>query len=812
MYMKLKENLKLVWLIAGLFVCFIGNAQSKGVLKGLITDQKNGDALIGVTVRDTMPNSSYGTATDIDGNYELVLPAGTYAIATEFMGYTRKVLNVTINAGATVVENIELSEEDLLMSTVVVTTSKYAKPLGEQVSSVEVIKPTMIANAQNTDISQTIEKVPGVDVIDGQANIRGGSGYSYGAGSRVLLLMDDLPILTADSGFPNWDFLPIENIGQVEVVKGAASSLYGSSAMNGIINIRTAYPTEKPHFEFSVFNSTYSNPRNNKINDTLNKSWWDKENKPYETGMSIAYRKKYGKLDVVTGAYFYNQKSWRQSDYEERGRVNLNLRYRIPKFVGMSVGLNTNVMLNRGASFLIWDYNPDSTSTSYNPAGAYQLWNSTQQINNDGFKLSIDPFFHFTFAKLGIRNKILGRYYKNNNQNDTKQSTNSDFIYGEYQAQKEFEDIGFTVIGGVVGSLSIANAELYTGDGKFRATNVAGYLQLDKRFFDRLNITLGGRYEWNEIEGDKEAKPVMRAGFNYKLAPYTYLRGSYGQAYRFPTIAEKFVRTSIGTVDLAGLPVEIGIYPNANLKSETGWSGEIGIKQGFQIGGWRGFIDGAGFINRYQDMMEFTFGVPTSLLGLMQLATGWDLDSTVIEFPAELANTLAAGFQSINIGNTQILGADFSIAGTSKFLGCQTNALIGYTYTRPTFQVFDSIQYDLSSNKSNVLKYRFRHTFKMDLETNIKKFVPGISIRYYSFMEAIDEAFNYFLPGIREFREQHNGGTTILDLRLIYRITKSHNVSLVVKNVANLEYALRPALIDAPRSFTLKYTYKIGDE
>ena len=53
-----------------------------------------------------------------------------------------------------------------------------------------------------------MQRMPGVTVIDGQANIRGGSGYSYGAGSRVLLLMDDLPVLTGDAAFPSWDLIP----------------------------------------------------------------------------------------------------------------------------------------------------------------------------------------------------------------------------------------------------------------------------------------------------------------------------------------------------------------------------------------------------------------------------------------------------------------------------------------------------------------------------------------------------------------------------------------------------------------------------
>ena len=75
------------------------------------------------------------------------------------------------------------------------------------------------------DVKDALNKTSGVTVVDGQPNIRGGSGWSYGAGSRVLLLLDDLPILQTDAGFPAWSTLPTENIGQIEIIKGAASAI-----------------------------------------------------------------------------------------------------------------------------------------------------------------------------------------------------------------------------------------------------------------------------------------------------------------------------------------------------------------------------------------------------------------------------------------------------------------------------------------------------------------------------------------------------------------------------------------------------------
>ena len=110
-----------------------------------------------------------------------------------------------------------------------------------------------------------------MDILDGQPGIRGGAGYSYGAGSRVLVLLDDLPILTGDAGDVKWDYLPVENVGQIEIIKGASSVLYGSSALNGVFNIRTAYPASKPETYLNTFMGVYLDPKRTEM------IWWDKQ-------------------------------------------------------------------------------------------------------------------------------------------------------------------------------------------------------------------------------------------------------------------------------------------------------------------------------------------------------------------------------------------------------------------------------------------------------------------------------------------------------------------------------------------------------
>ncbi|MBK7763917.1 MAG: TonB-dependent receptor [Bacteroidetes bacterium] len=95
------------------------------------------------------------------------------------------------------------------------------------------------------------------------------------------------------------------------------------------------------------------------------------------------------------------------------------------------------------------------------------------------------------------------------------------------------------------------------------------------------------------------------------------------------------------------------VFPNPGLQSETGWSLEIGIKQGFKVGSWMGVIDIAGFWMEYNKMMEFNFGLFLPA------------DSTL----AQVSNpTEYLGFKSINVGSTRINGLDISIMAQGKIL------------------------------------------------------------------------------------------------------------------------------------------------
>jgi len=777
----------------GVFLTINGFTQN-ATITGSITDGQTGEAIFPATIQ----SGAIGTTTDIDGRFSLNLAAGNHTIEVSYIGYETLSQSLILKDGESRQINFTLEETATLLNTATVSSSKYEKPLGEVTVSLDVLKAQLIENTSATSISTALEKVSGVTLIDGQANIRGGSGWSYGAGSRVLLLIDDIPALQADAGFPNWSDVPIESIENVEVIKGAASALYGSSALNGVINIRTKYAKSEPYTRVSTFATLYDSP----ANDSL--TWWKGEgtyyrfdeegeindtlqftpklfggepgyNRPAKIGFSIAHSQKMGTTDLVLSAFALNSQSFREAKYSKYARLFGGVRHRIND--RLSVGFNTIINRGAGRNHFYWKNENE---------GRYQA-NVTAISHSDRLRFTIDPFITY-FDQSGSRHKVLTRYYGINNNNDDGQDNKSGLFYSEYQFQKTWEKYDLNLATGLVGTWSKVNATLYGGE--YTSSNYAAYLQVDKKFFDKLNVSAGVRYERNSLTNNdfifedtlliypagtvSDAKPVFRVGASYQPFKFTFLRASWGQGYRFPVLAEKFILTSAGGID---------VIPNPDLQPETGWSGEIGIKQGFKISNFNGFVDVALFWNEYNNMMEY-----------------------VVNSEPNPFNKLFA-FQSDNVGNTRIKGIETSIAGEGKLFGLPTTLLGGYTYIDPKFRDFnDSVR--VSTVDYNILKYRNRHSVKLDIESRYKVFSLGISGNYNSKIEAIDVILGA-LVGIEKYRQRNNHGFKTFSARIGFFPSEHLRFMFIVDNLFNEEYMQRPGLLQAPRSFTLRMDYTL---
>ena len=147
--------------------------------------------------------------------------------------------------------------------------------------------------------------------------------------------------------------------------------------------------------------------------------------------------------------------------------------------------------------------------------------------------------------------------------------------------------------------------------------------------------------------------------------------------------------------------------------------------------------------------------------------------------------------------------------------------ILGYTFIDPIFLEFDTTSISSldeattgqlnafnSTSDENVLKYRFRHSIKGDIQFAWKNWSIGASGFYLSEMEAIDYIFQALIvPGLGEYREDNTGGISVLNLRMGYDFDFGLGLRFLVNNVFNKAYSFRPGLMEAPRSVGLRINY-----
>ena len=738
------------------------SGQKQAWVTGKVTDASGGEPLIAVNIS---ANRRSGTISDQEGSYSLNLEPGKHLIEFFYIGYARESIEVELEAGETIRLDVEMEISRKMLDEVVVSAGKYEQRLSDVTVSMEVIKPRQLSNQNIPSLDMILEKTPGISILDGQPSIRGGSGFSYGVGSRVLMLVDDLPMISADAGDIKWNYLPVENLNQVEVIKGASSVLYGSSALNGVINFRTRFPGQEPQTEVTLFGGMYTDPRRGEL------VWWDRQ--PLQAGASLSHLRKIGNLDLTLGGNYYRDEGYREYDYEHRIRGNLALRYNSRKHRGLVFGITSSAMYIDQADFLLW-VDADSGAYRQNPDTRTPL---------TGHRYNIDPFVEY-LTPAGNKHSLKTRLYSVGNATlNIDRSSYAKLWYAEYRFQKRFWSRS-NWTSGISFSRNTVLANLYENHA---GTTTALYTQVDAHLIERLKLSTGLRWEFNTLNGDLYySLPVFRAGINYQAAEATFLRASYGQGYRFPSVAEKYADADIG-----GLK----IFKNPGLEPERGWAAEIGVKQGFTLGAWMGFADLAIYRTDYRNMIEYTFGAypPDSI---------------------EIPTIEHVGFKALNIGTARITGAEAVITGSGGVGPFELILTGGYTFMHP---VDPEILSDsaITGEESHILKYRRRHQAKGDMEWVYRDFFTGIGVQYNSRMINVDQVFidpligNLLQPGFPDYWQTHATGYTLVDFRLGWNISQHLRVVANMRNAFNIEYLGRPGDIGPPRniSFQLKLNF-----
>ena len=901
-------------LLMNLLVCFSAyvfaqksSNPSLTTVSGIVTDLQTREPLVGVTIFDGN-NPGVGTVSDIDGNYSITLDTKQPAkLCFSYVGYDNESYVITPYLTKL---NVGMLPHNEILDDVVVTAGRFEQRQTDVTVSMEVIKPQTLRCQAPTDLTATLQTVPGIDIIDKQPSIRGGGGWTYSVGSRCQVLLDGMSILNPKTGEVNWNNIPLENVGQVEVIKGASSVLYGSSALNGIINVRTQRPGLTPETKLSVYTGIY---------DNYNHYYHTGSRLPIYLGAEASHSRRVGDFDISAAINVFKDEGYREQSFNNRLRFGGNMTYHKPMTGSryMNMGINTNYIGSEYGDFFIWR----SPVQVLKPS---PLTNMGRREHN----FNIDPFFNYDNSETGISHKVRARfalscdnltrptpapaledlavqlvpkldiaqiedYFMRYQEGDLswiepvvkpymeedwnqlvvaardlaltvcpdgtvndltdvigyalnlladKNPTRPEMTYNaylDYQFSKQW-NCGVRLTAGATWNHLTNTANI---TGTHQTDNASVYLQYDHRIADRLSLCLGARLEYYRMDTCyKEAniqignwlcpvRPVVRAGLNWEIYKAGYLRASFGQGYRNPSITEKFARKDIGGV---------GVYPNPDIKAESGYSAELGYKQLFKAGPWSGYLDVSGFFMEYKDMIEYQFGLfdNNTFQMINSIADAKAMIQAILDRVPGAG--IGIGAQFVNVSRARIYGAELTTAGKvdiSKDMAF--NYVIGYTYTEPrdldykarkaiedTFT--DPLQMKNKSNDSKYLKYRNKHSFKATLDYRYKWFSVGMNMAYKSRILAVDylmvderaktekELMDYVRDivfgyedgqNLHSYWQEHNHGYFTMDMRVSATIKKRWELQFMVNNLLNTEYSYRPMALGAPRNYVCRLNY-----
>ena len=743
------------------------------------------DKELQVVIPQVSVKSSENEKVETNAYGTFIIPVKKLPVTLYFQKKGYEVDSIQVQQSEYVNVSLSLLSQDV--KTVVVTSGKRNQNIEEIPISIEILKPALIANKGFTNLEQAVNQSPGVFTMDGQVSIRGGGGYAYGAGSRVMLLWNGIPMLSPDVGDVKWNAVPMEQASQIEILKGASSVLYGSGALNGIIALTEKEAKPEGQLTMKYQSGIYGDPKRSSM------TWWDRN--PTTHLLDVYYGKSKGRLGYTIGMNGLIDEGYREGNDEKRARINGSLYYFPKKYPKMKVGMSYQFQWQDKGVFILWK----------NDSMGYQALENTLSRQR-AIRLNVDPYLKF-IDKHDNKHHLRTRYYlvTTGNSEQVYDASFAEMYYADYNIQKK---IGNTNI--ISGFMNMTNkVTSYVFDNHL-SNNVALYEQVETKL-KKLDLTAGLRLEYCQLDKSKPETqllifnkftspvyPIFRLGTHYAINKASHLRASFGQGIRFPSVAERYISASVGSVR---------IFRNPDLRAETGWNSEIGWKQILKLGKWMGMIDVAGFVNQYSNMTEFSFGVyKPDTMAFLQTS-----NPNAINY---LYNWV--GFQAQNAEKARIMGLEFSFNSSGTIGNVELVSLLGYTYMNPVSLNNDPIyRSSFSDTTTNMLKYRFNHLAKADIQATYKKWGLGASMRYNSFMKNIDRAFEVgvlgtqLLVGMQQYRQQFNKGVFVFDARVSYEVKKGIKLNFIANNFLNAEYLSRPGDVQAPRNFTLQLQYDL---
>ena len=726
------------------------------MLCGRILDRQGGTALPGATV--VVLGTESGALADEEGRFCLEgLPPGSYDLLVSFVGYeARKLRDVEAGSGRDM--QISLRRSSIELPSLVVSATRRRQAFIEAPLSLSVANSGDIAAHNSFTLQAPLRYQPGVSMVGSQVNIRGSSGYSRGTGSRVLLLLDGFPMLSADLGDIKWRAIPVGEVERLEVIKGSGSALYGTGALGGVINVITRQPSADPRTRFRLLGGLYSQP--------AHESWRWTDDPMYLTGMDWSHNRRLGRTGALVSAGYKRSSGYHENDDFRRYHLFAKAVHHFAPGTYWSNLVNWSV--DDHGVFLRWKNRLEPLKVPAKDRDASTVsWNL--YLNSE--------FYRLHNRSLGYRLK--GFYYRTAFDN-TRSAGGFESAGHKTGGEVQVDYTGWKPAALTAGTSAAYDIVRSPGDflGRRSLLNLAFYSHGVYSLLPQAEISVGLRYDLHRREpggqsamespcppsSNRDIRLLQRqfspqVGLSYRFGSGTALRASAGRGFRAPSVAE--IHTQAAASGLL-------VCPNPGLLAEHNWSSELGVRQLFAD-----FLalDLALFRNTFEDLIEAR--------------------------PNPLPDAAAAAASFRNISRARIRGLE--VEGQL--------ALPHGLRWRTAFTYLDAVEFldpdeilppycrkDLVPGEEAPLPYRFRHQLTTGIAATGRGNRMGATLRYLSRFERVSGLFP-------ECRRDHR--PIYLADAFVGRRWGPLEVNLRVDNLLQYHYVLTERKIRPMRRFSL---------
>jgi len=552
------------------------NAQApRGSVSGTVRDSLSKEPLVGVNV--LVKGTVLGTATDQNGRYLIgELRPGAYQLEFSIVGYQRRAVRAEVRAESVSTVDVELVFTPIPYDQVVVTASRRAMSIEEVPVSVSTVTAADIAFRNTITLDEALRYVPGVNMVQDQVNIRGSSGYSRGVGSRVLLLFDGLPYLTGDTGEISWEVIPVHQIETIEVVKGAGSALYGSSALGGVINVITKEIPSTPSVRFRLYGGVYDQPGYEQW------SWYD--GMRGRAGANASVSNKTGPFGYLVSLGRSIDDSYRSTDAYHRWSAYTKLTYDFS--TTQTIAVTGNLLNRQHENYFWWESLEKPLLVAPSQVNG-RVRSNRGNVSLD-YRESVSDRLLYT-----VKGIYYGNWWEDDSAGTMINRSSSALVHGEFQLTYQLAERNILTAGGTIGADRVRSNLFTDAEG----SRFAVYAQDEFALSSIWRITAGLRYDHQRVtDSDPASRLSPTLAATVAVSSDWTMRASLGAGFRYPSIAELHIQSPANTLGVAVVP-NFALRPERSVTAEIGAAGSLGSF---------GTLDAAVFQNEMRDLIEPT--------------------------------------------------------------------------------------------------------------------------------------------------------------------------------------------------------------